>query len=200
MRLKKLTLRGPELFSDDFLCQISFRLTEFDFIIHQSPPLQAPQNLKLFLMSQRDTIEVLRLGYWIDDDTLETVLSMPRLKKLIFSTRAFGHFKNLPEKQNHSVVDVCLRSFNVIPFRWIEYFVNAFPKVQSLTIRDFDDSVANLISESCKFLERLTFEIFCATNIPNEDFYLRLKEFNSCYGVPNRSQQLFERLNGRVTH
>lgn len=152
-----LTLRGPELFSDDFLCQISFRLTEFVFIIVHSPPLQVLQNLKLFLMSQKDTLEVLRLREWIDDDIMETVLSMPRLKKLNLWIQAFAHFENLAEKQNHSVVNVCLRTLNVIPFRLIEYFVKAFPKVQSLRIRELDDLVADLISKSCEFLERLTF-------------------------------------------
>lgn len=190
-------------FNESFVPEISFKLATFMVNFHILQTLQVRLNFNTFLMTQKQTLEELRLRGWvinseIDYDIMETISSMPHLKKLMLLLNNFGNMPlGMNLEENHSVVNLFLGACEN-SLGWAEYFMKTFCKVEYLVVEHVTDSVADLISRTCKSLKRLSTARFSATNISNEKFFSNLNELKSCTVDPNASQQLFERLNGEL--
>lgn len=206
-RLKTLVLGCKILFNDEFLSTISSKLTDFKLFpsnYSDQPPwtLQLRGNLNLFLISQSDTLEVLKISEWMGHDVMRTILSMPNLKKLTLGMDGVNYSGIGNWQKNHSVTDLyLLEGFFCVANNpsCYEPFFKAFRKVESLRIEKLTDTLANRIPKTYPFLKKLTVRNFYANHVSNKAFYLNLAEFN-CFFKPYsyQSNQLFESLRGRV--
>lgn len=192
-RLKKLHLNGDSDILFSILTTISCKLTEFNFLHNPNLrwSLQLLPNLNLFLISQYNTLEVLEIHKWMGHDVMKTIISLPRLKKIVLEVKNVNYSEIGSWKQNLSVVDLHLiTEFSNV---WFEPFFEAFPKLESLRLDDmFSDYAADLIPRTYPTLRKLSFKKFAATNVSNWDFYLNLEEFSSYFIPHDLSIQLFE--------
>lgn len=195
-QLKKLSIEGKDLFYDDLLSKTTCKLT--DIIISLDPSPKVRQNLILFLKMQSESLKYLKIKTWMGKEVMDTILSMPHLIELSLGLRLW-HYSAVPENlgQSQSIVRLEIFQGDRIEFAWYESLLKAFPKVESLVIFELDNSLADLISENCKSLKRLSSFHFNATDVSNEAFYLNLEELSCQIKKQNSSQQLFEKLNGK---
>lgn len=199
-QLKKLDLIGELLFSEDFLSTISCQLTEFDFTCFDNS-LQIRQNLNLFLVAQSKSLEVLRLREWMGIEVMKTVSLMPRLKKLALH----GSYADPSEYEANEfpqclLVTTLYLSQPDLKFEWYKILLKAFTNLESLGVLVMTDKIADLIPETCRSLRQLLVYNFKAQNVrrSNEAFYVNLEEFK-CFRVDRLgSNELLDRLNGRV--
>lgn len=95
--LKSLEFYGREVFKEDFSSGIEVRLKEFKFypsIFYRSLEQLELQNLDLFLKTQRDTIECLRIEK-VSVEISRTILSMQCLKQLTIGRTTYHRsFRN----------------------------------------------------------------------------------------------------------
>lgn len=201
-RLKKLEFHDDSLFSEDFSTTISCKLKEFNFVALDCKSQHNRQNLNLFLISQRDTLEILEVNGWAGIEVKETVLLLPRLKKLTFGENFASSLTQASEvlTQNRTVTTLTLLNSLNLAYLCFNIILPAFRKLESLEISSMPNDVADMIAESCKCLKRLFVRFYCVTNIkePNVAFYLNLEEFRCNYVAPTASIPLLERLGGRT--
>lgn len=189
--LKKLKLQCKPIFHEDFSSEINFKLKEFEvqsLDLHQ----YVRTNLNLFLMTQWDSLETLSIDRWIDDNVMGTILSMPHLKNLSLGLRDLGSVRTLP--QSDSITTLNLSYMWGCPIR--KFILEAFPNVENLTIADMSGESADIISETCINLKRLSIKYFMANRISNEEFFMKLESF-TCDGIQpvnHNGQKLFKKL------
>lgn len=131
--LKSLRLEVDAMFNENF--SFNIKLKEFASCNLPEKP-DALMNLDRFLMSQKETLEVLTITHSVDAAILETILSMPRLKKLYMKVDndnlklAASYFE-----PNYSVTKLSLPYFMTehLPIKLIFKF---FPMVDYLKVAD----------------------------------------------------------------
>lgn len=197
--LKKLEIKCDSLFSEDFSSEVNFKLEKIHFYSLVRSEAVFQQNVNLFLITQRETLESVIFAGSMGVDAMRTILSMPRLKTLTFGVNDIDPEElataNLP--QNQSVANLHLTGNWHRKASAYKVLLKAFPNVESLRILKLTDDLADLIPEACKSLKKLTVMQFEAESIKNEKFYLKLLTFTSCLVKPT-SQELFEKLNKNV--
>lgn len=204
--LKRLAMNGGMIFSDNFLTEIKFKLTSLSIMQME---FQYQENFHAFLKTQKDSLEKICIGRWINFDVMDTILSMPRLKTAELSPNGIERKGNpilLPERlnsmqcfsQNLSVTCLHLKNTWITCFtpRLNRLFLKAFPNIEYLKITTLDDENAVVIAETCKNLRQLDVERFSVQNTGNEAFYLNLENFRG-YKIEEDFQPLFEKLNGK---
>lgn len=180
---------------ENFQSELSFKLQTFGIgMILTETQLE---NFNSFLKIQSATLETLKIkGRSIDDLVLETILSMPRLKKLALSLNDvfIARLAAVSFETNFSVnsLHLCDISENII---FLTILLKVFPRLESLNIHHLGNEVANMVSEKCNSLKQLTVGRFTAEAIADETFFLNLRKFN-CSAVIPASKKLFKKLNG----
>lgn len=167
------------------------KLTVFEINIEKSYP-----DLNSFLITQKDSIQVLKLRQQLTLDLMKTIFTIPRLKKLDLGTFCSNDLKvavqTLPK--NLSVTELLL--FQDKGNASIEMFLTFFPNVEFLKIPHVDDDTADLISRKAKHLKRLSVKNFFARSISNEAYFLNLEQINCFYTYvfSQFSQKLKQRM------
>lgn len=193
--LKKLEIKCDSLFSKDFSSGISFKLRQLHFYSLIDSDAVFQRNVNLFLKTQKETLESVIFAGRMSIEVLQTILTMPRLKKLTFGVNLKDPLELatviLPE--NKSVTSLHLTGVwrNLSAYKII---LKAFPNVESLRILKMTDQVAESIPEACKSLKILTVMQFEAKIIKNERFYQKLTKFTSCLVKPD-VLKLFKKFN-----
>lgn len=193
--LKKLEIKCDSLFSEDFSSEINFKLKQLHIYSLVDSEVVFQRNVNSFLMTQRETLESVIFAGRMGIEVLETILTMPRLKKLTFGVNCIDPLKLatviLPE--NKSVTSLHLTGVwrNLTSYKII---LKAFPNVENLRILKMTDEVAEIIPEACKKLKTFTPMQFEVKSIKNEDFYRNLSKFASCLIEP-ASLELFKKFN-----
>lgn len=84
--LKALTCSGDSLFTNTMLLRVGLKLTEFS-ISPRKKRLELVRNfqlnLKLFLITQRNTLKSIKISAFANTELFITLLSMPLLEKVI---------------------------------------------------------------------------------------------------------------------
>lgn len=192
-RLKKLELCGSSLFSQNFSSEIDFKLTEFLFngLSDNSDYLQ---NFNQFLITQRDSLERLRVERWINVQVFGTILSMSRLKKLFLDVQNLPPFTNREDfSRSQLITSLELSDFQNKCVMECTVLLQAFPNLKYLQISRMYNELADAISVGCKSLKRLHVERFEVVKIQNIEFFSKLEEF-TCSCVVNCSNTLYESI------
>lgn len=190
-----LTCFTPALFREKFLPEIKLKELDLRFLHGDSIHYR---NVNLFLKTQKETLEILALEQIIGHETLTTILSLQRLKKLKFGEIIEINPSEILEAvfpQNLSVETLTIYKCRSNLSAW---FLRTLPKIKFFNIVFLDDEVADFISISCKFLTHIQAHWFCAKNIADEPFFLNLEKFCSWkIGIREpRSRVLFKKLGG----
>lgn len=177
-KLKTLKLHESSIFKKGFSSEKDFKLTEFSFddLCFNQDYLQ---NFNQFLIKQRDSLETMKLGQWMNVQVFETILSMSRLKKLSLGVQLLHPLKNYDVfSRSQSITDLELSHFQNRDGMNCTVLLRAFPNVEILKISGMYNELADAISATCKSLKRLYVELFEASAISNIDFFLELEEFS----------------------
>lgn len=193
--LKILNVSGGSVFSKTLASGVDFKLRELSIgQIEYETPFQ--QNFNSFLKTQRDSLEALTIEQELEAEVFRTILSMTRLKDIWMRSNDIDLLKysadNFP--QNFSLETFFFKG----PINNRDLFkkvLSMFPKVAYLNISNLTNEVAEIISETCKHLKKISTAKFSATNVSNEVFYKNLEKLYS-FQVNGDSQKLFEKLNG----
>lgn len=110
--LKVLRLIGHLLFREDFSSEINFKLKRLSF----GPATyehETQHNFNFFLKTQRQNLEILTIGGFIDIPVLKTIFSMPSLKAVCFTMNTIQglEISETTFPQNPSVVVLVLTEF-----------------------------------------------------------------------------------------
>lgn len=183
------------LIDEKFRSEIRFRLDTLG-ISHMLREDQQP-DFNLFLKTQSASLKTVRIQFRaVHLYPLQTALLMPRLKKIALKLTSIviGPLAALNFGKNFSVTSLHVHdsSENII---FLTVLLKVLPKIESLKIQKIDDKVANLISEKCESLKRLSVGQFAAENIKDEKFFSNLEEF-TCSEVVEPSKRLFKKLKG----
>lgn len=202
--LKEINIRSKAaigLFGEDFSSEISFKFTEFDAFNHRLDEPSSLQSFKKFLVTQKDSLEVLRIRGWeAIVGSMETILSMPRLKKLCLGNFYFENTSNATNlaagvlSQNFSVATLDLDFVQIENIDTLKVILSAFPNIETLIVCIFSDETANVISEKCKSLKNLSVEFFKAQHIADKNLYRNLENFTYSWSVCWSSRRLFNEL------
>lgn len=180
---------------ENFQSELSFQLQTFGIsMILTETQLE---NFNSFLTTQSATLETLKIrGRSMDDLVLETILSMPRLKKLALSLNDvfIAQLAALNFERNLSVISLHLHDISENKV-FLTILLKVFPRLESLKIHHLGNEIADLISEKCNSLKQLTVGRFTAETLADETFFLNLQKFN-CSVVITASKKLFKKLNG----
>lgn len=191
--IQKLSLCGPSFFEEDFSTGINFSLKELSILYFREVN---QENLISFLKTQQNSLETLTIDKWKGEELTATILSMPRLRKLTL----FVHMNSIDtipgDCKSNTIVDLHVTLFlGSVEF---ENFLKSFPKVERLKISQsaFTNEIADSIPEIFKCLKRLFVQVWCATTLSNEAFFMNLDRIEGdC--VELNSNELFQKLNGR---
>lgn len=147
-----------------------------------------------FLITQRDSLETMKLGHWMNIQVFETILSMPRLKKLFLGVQLLHPLTDGADfSRSQSIIDLELSHFQNRNGMNYKVLLQAFPNVEILKISEMYNELADAISATCKSLKRLHVETFAASAISNIDFFLELEEF-SCADFVEYSRPLYKSI------
>lgn len=177
--LKQLRFVGYSLlFNTNFSTGISFRLKEL-VISGLLDEARNFHNINLFLITQREKLEILTIGHFINSEILKTILSMPRLKKLylavgIHNSQAGFSVENFLPSQSVTSLSVPYFDGQKDFFKLI---LKVFPNIEFLELDSLHDEDANVISDHCQHLKHLSVWTFKGENFSNEAFYLSLRKF-----------------------
>lgn len=200
-RLKRLNIYGKCLFDDDLLSTISCKLTELILSFCGTLPHEK-RNFNLFLLSQRETVEVLMIEQWMGIEVMQTISLMPRLKEVgLFEAYTYpSEFTAVSFPKNHSVACLHILQGYRYNFEWYKRLIEAYPNLESLRVSVLTDEMADFVPGMCKNLNKLFVENFRVENIQeaNEAFYLKLKKFKCLRVHRLASNELLDRLNGTV--
>lgn len=200
-RLKRLDIGGNFLFGDDLLSTISCKLRVIFLSFCGSTP-DEKKNCNLFLLSQRETVEVLVIRSWMGIEVMQTISMMPRLKTLLLHDGYTNplEFAAVVFPQNHSVTNLNVLQGDRYNFDWYKRLIEAYPNIGLLKVSVLTDEMAEFVPEMCKNLKELYVNKFQAENVQerNEAFYLNLKTFKCLKIDPFASNELLERLNGTL--
>lgn len=162
--LKKLIIYGGSVFNEDFSTEIVFKLKAFS-IFWLDTDIQR-RNLNFFLKTQSDTIETLMINEWIGAEAMNTVLLMPRLKRIELRIFHVDPSKIAAEtlSPNYSVTHLFLTKDWNKKFV-LKHFLKALPKIEFLRIPYITDEIAESISKTCKSLKRLSVICYALKNL-----------------------------------
>lgn len=210
-QLTNLTICDGCFFDEDFSSEIRLRLEKFQTGFKGCHHVER-KNLNLFLKTQKDSIKFLAVNKWVGFDVLKTVSSMRYLTELQWSTSEIDadaidsdiddtddfqfDAENLPK--NNSVIRLKL-SFCSRESVLVKNLLKAFPKIQDLNVLLLTDAVADIIAETCEYLETIYTQYFFLKNVSNEAFFLNLKK-RICRNHSYDTRQMFERLRFERTH
>lgn len=151
MSLLKTFQASGSFFAEDVPLDVTFKLTEL--VILEVDSEVRHQNTNLFLKTQSDTLEILKIDYHlhIDAEFLKIVLLMPRLRKLTLETSRYQQMEPVIEKlpESHSITDLSL--FYINGYDELTNLLRAFPKVENLKIKKLDDEIMKAMLKTCKF-------------------------------------------------
>lgn len=163
-RLKSLAVQYS-LVSEVFSSNIEFKLKELRVSWDSLKIVHAIKKFNVFLKTQRENIEILRLEKWMRFEVLNTILLMPRLQKLNLSDHNFKLSENtpawLPNSQSVTSLDVS----GIDGFSFYKKLLQSFPNVENLIISEINSELSFLIRDKFKSLKKLTVYDFSTTNL-----------------------------------
>lgn len=180
-QLEKLTLNinDDDLSLEDWFSEVNCKLIKVRFSIRMT---QASK----FLMTKAHKLKVLGK---LEQETFETILAMPRLKKIVLHhcfSKSFFRLAAEYSQQNFSVTHVELPASWEADTNDLKVIFNTFPNIETLSIGPLKDKSADLIATTCTSLKKLHVETFAVTKIANKKFFLKLDEFScvrACFGA-----------------
>lgn len=152
------------------------------------------QNFNQFLITQRDSLETMKLGQWMNVQVFETILSMSRLKKLFLGLQILHPLTDGSDfSRSQSIIDLELSDFHSESVMECTVFLQAFPNLKYLKISRTYNELGDAISVTCKSLKELYIQRFEVSKILNIEFFSKLEEF-TCFYVVKSSKTLYESI------
>lgn len=170
-----LELPGSEIFSEDFSSEVGFKLSKFS-LNQFDDQVDIPTSLNQFLITQKDSLETIKIKQRVGVETLNIILSMPHLKHLSVSAYPPSeNAVNLPNSQ--SIIGVVLFDFDDWSVSDYTVLLQAIPNVEMIKIYKFCNELAIAISATCKSLKRLYIRKCFYNIISNIEFFSNLEVF-----------------------